>query len=249
MAGAVKHGSDRDGLRLGRRLPSRSALRPDWKIRPVETAQDPAGGDAGLTAESADGHPGKILPVKVDHLDDHVLGENEVCLHGSAAPERSASDLINNHQMGLLQPAKNNIRIDNTTPNGAANIAAMPIRSRHPDRRYLEVGQRIEAVRLFAGLTTIEMAVLMGISQGRYTTLHYGRALPDAEKLEPLCERFGVSLDWLYRGDSRLMPMGIWEGVKAQLEKLVDEHGHPHHRPPGRPVGTGGKKNTKATAT
>lgn len=125
----------------------------------------------------------------------------------------------------------------------AAIIAAMAttaIRSSNPDRPYLEVGQRIEAVRLYAGLTVIEMAALMKIGQSRYTVLQYGRALPDAEKLEPLCLRYGVTLDWLYRGDMRLLPYALVEELERHRLSL-NEHGHPHKRPPGRPAGTGTK--------
>lgn len=123
-----------------------------------------------------------------------------------------------------------------------------PIRSKFPERPYLEVGQRVEATRLFAGLTVIEMAELMGVSQSRYTVLQYGRALPDAEKLEPLCVHFGLSLDWLYRGDQRLIPIGIARELDSHLQSLVDSEGRPHQRKPGRPVGTTGTPRKRAAA-
>ncbi|WP_281262087.1 helix-turn-helix domain-containing protein [Azospirillum thermophilum] len=118
----------------------------------------------------------------------------------------------------------------------------MAIRSNTPGRPYLLVGQRIEALRLYAGLTVTEMAEVMGTSQSRYTTIQYGRALPDAEKLEPLCVRWGLSLDWIYRGDRRLMPVGIMDELDVKLQTLVDEEGRPHQRRPGRPAGTSRKR-------
>ncbi|WP_137107872.1 hypothetical protein [Azospirillum argentinense] len=53
--------------------------------------------------------------------------------------------------------------------------------------------------------------------------------------MEPLCVRYGVTLDWIYREDERLMPVGIIEGIKAQLRTLVDAEGKPLKRKPGRP--------------
>ncbi len=241
MVGLVKHGSDAGIRGLVRRPTPRPPLRAHWKIRPVEAVQDPAVIETGLETDVEDRNATGVSLMQIDNVDDPVAGENEVCLHRSTNPVTSQTTDTNTANGCIKQQAKNTFTRNITPSVARATIAPMPIRSRHPERRYLEVGQRVEAVRLFAGLTTIEMAALMGIGQARYVLIHYGRVLPDAEKLEPLCERWGVSLDWLYRGDPKMMPVGVWDGIKAQLQTLVDEHGQPIKRKSGRPVGPGRK--------
>jgi transcriptional regulator with XRE-family HTH domain len=110
------------------------------------------------------------------------------------------------------------------------------IRSAIPGRPYAWVGVRIESVRLHAGWTVTEMATVMKTTAPRYTDIQYGRVLPDAEKLEPLLERFGLSLDYLYLGRKTLLTWGVVEALEEKQRELVGEDGKPlGTRPRGRP--------------
>lgn len=115
-------------------------------------------------------------------------------------------------------------------------IRNMSIRSGIPGRPYAWVGVRIESIRQHSGLTVSEMATLMKTTAPRYTDIQYGRALPDPEKLEPLIDRFGVSLDYLYLGRKTLVCWGILEALEARQRDLVGPDGKPlGTRRPGRP--------------
>jgi len=211
----------------------------------MESLQDGTAADAAFGTQDIEVGAVQVAAVQIHQMDDPVAGSHKVRLRHrrSLQPEHtqinSSVDAIN--QRGII-----GVPSANTSHDDKAIIPAMPIRSKFPERPYLEVGQRLEATRLLAGLTVIEMSALMGVAQSRYTFLQYGRALPDAEKLEPLCEHFGLSLDWLYRGDARLIPMGIHEKLHQHLESLVDEEGRPHQRKPGRPFATSDRKKRPA---
>ncbi|MBP2233123.1 transcriptional regulator with XRE-family HTH domain [Azospirillum agricola] len=242
--GDVQHGSsalDAGVLGGAARLTARSDRQPVH----MEPLQDGAPGEAALGAEDIEVGASQITAVQLQELHHAVSGRDKVCLR-HPQPLQPEHKQINSFEEAIKQPGIISAPSANTPHRDKAIIPAMPIRSKFPERPYLEVGQRVEATRLLAGLTVIEMAELMGVSQSRYTVLQYGRALPDAEKLEPLCDHFGLSLDWLYRGITAMIPLGIHRQLEQHLQSLVDEEGRPHQRKPGRPFGTGGTPRKKA---
>ncbi|QCO07562.1 XRE family transcriptional regulator (plasmid) [Azospirillum argentinense] len=195
-------------------------------------------GQPDLLAQDAECFACNVPVMEIHQLNHFVARADDVdlSLGHNARPAQFDAKEINARYVDNMQRRTYVQSHDNTSGSVAAIIPAMkPIRSNSPGRPYLEVGQRIEATRLWAGLTVIQMAELMRTTPPRYSDLQYGRALPDTEKVEPLCVRYGVTLDWIYREDERLMPVGIIEGIKAQLRTLVDAEGKPLKRKPGRP--------------
>lgn len=204
---------------------------------PEPVAQGVAG-QADFGAQCGRSFAGNVPAMQVGQFHHDIARRDDVdlSLRHDTGPAQFDATEINARYLDNMQRRTFVHSHDNTAGSGAAIIPAMkPIRSSSPGRPYLEVGQRIEATRLWAGLTVIQMAELMRTTPPRYSDLQYGRALPDTEKVEPLCVRYGVTLDWIYRDDERLMPVGIIDGIKAHLRTLVDAEGKPLKRKPGRP--------------
>lgn len=215
----------------------------------AEALQNRLMSDAEFSAEGLNRLAIDVPPVQLLQLDHPVTRRDDVGLwKHETRPFQPLVKRFNSPVNAIMTSGITNSESANTSRGDFAIIPSMAIRSNFPGRPYLEVGQRIEATRLYAKLTVLEMAALMRVAPPRYTVIQYGRALPDAEKLEPLCEHFGLSLDWLFRGDRRLLPIGIAQELDRHLKSLVDEQGQPLRRKPGRPVGTSRKPAKKDPA-
>lgn len=59
---------------------------------------------------------------------------------------------------------------------------------------------RLEAARLLTELEQVDFAREIGVEAETYRTYERGRSQPKFATLERICERTGVSLDWLIRG-------------------------------------------------
>ncbi|MBF0155173.1 MAG: helix-turn-helix transcriptional regulator [Magnetococcales bacterium] len=54
-----------------------------------------------------------------------------------------------------------------------------------------------------------EMAELLGIHTETLETWESGRALPEIEAMFVLTKKFGLSLDWFFRGDTANLPFRL----------------------------------------
>ncbi|MBF0626474.1 MAG: helix-turn-helix transcriptional regulator [Magnetococcales bacterium] len=77
------------------------------------------------------------------------------------------------------------------------------------------IGHRLRASRSALELSPQEMAGLLGIRTETLETWESGRALPDLKAMSVLAEKFGLSLDWLFRGDPSCLPYRL---VKTLLK-------------------------------
>jgi transcriptional regulator with XRE-family HTH domain len=100
----------------------------------------------------------------------------------------------------------------------------------------MDIGQRIQALRLKRGLSQETLGELMNVSRQSVSKWELGQALPDVEKIIQLCRLFDVSTDALLLDEKRVdtrpgrnaLRFGMYLIVKdfgksiAFYEKLLD---------------------------
>ena len=84
------------------------------------------------------------------------------------------------------------------------------------------VGNRLQLTRIALGKTQAELARVLLISPQRWNNYERGARPIDVEFAVRLCERFGVTLDWLYRGVIAGLPYDM-----AQRLGSIDEGEQP----------------------
>jgi DNA-binding XRE family transcriptional regulator len=69
------------------------------------------------------------------------------------------------------------------------------------------IGRRLLATRLALGFESqLEFATAAGVSPQALNNYERGRSRPSLEIALSLCDRFGLTLDWIYRGDAGGLP-------------------------------------------
>ncbi|PWE32759.1 hypothetical protein DDZ14_08410 [Maritimibacter sp. 55A14] len=74
---------------------------------------------------------------------------------------------------------------------------------------YWRIGQRLQALRETTGMSKTKYAAFCGYNYTRYINWESGhrRMLPD--EAEVLCDKFGVTLDFIYRGIEAQLPHSL----------------------------------------
>ena len=74
---------------------------------------------------------------------------------------------------------------------------------------YWKIGGRLSALRETTGMTKTDFAAVCGFNYTRYINWESGhrRMLPD--DAEVLCNKFGVTLDFIYRGIEAQLPQSL----------------------------------------
>jgi len=78
-----------------------------------------------------------------------------------------------------------------------------------------EVGNRITALREALGLKQAEMARAIGVLQAELSAWETGVRRPSIAKAKPLVDRYHITLDWLFLGDSGNLPHRVVEMLHA----------------------------------
>lgn len=87
------------------------------------------------------------------------------------------------------------------------------------ERRWPEIGERLIKTRLALGYASPgDFLEDTGIAQNTYSQYETGERRPSIEQATKLCESYGLTLDWIYRGE----PSGL---SVALAKKLI-----PHHK-------------------
>jgi transcriptional regulator with XRE-family HTH domain len=81
------------------------------------------------------------------------------------------------------------------------------------------VGARLALTRSALGMTAGVFAATAGIASNTYSQYENGKRLPKLEFALRLCERFELTLDWIYRGD----PSGLKYNLAEQIIRLRRE--------------------------
>lgn len=77
------------------------------------------------------------------------------------------------------------------------------------------IGYRLEALRETTGLSKKDYAALLGVNYTRYINWESGhrRLLPDEAIV--FCEKFGVTLDFIYRGIEAQLPHSLMMALSS----------------------------------
>lgn len=89
------------------------------------------------------------------------------------------------------------------------------------DEMMAAVARRLTVFREVFQIGQKELGEAVGLSQPRYSLYETGKRLLPPEIAAAICERYPVTMDWLYRGDVDTLPMNILREIqKAEAEKL-----------------------------
>jgi len=77
------------------------------------------------------------------------------------------------------------------------------------------VGERLRITREALGLAQSEFAERCGLARNTYNQYEQGKNIPRIENGIAICEAFGLSLDWIYRGDPSSLPYKTADAIKA----------------------------------
>ena len=86
--------------------------------------------------------------------------------------------------------------------------------TKQPPRWQVEVGQRLALTRVALGLKDADLARYLGISQQRWHNYVSGIRPLQLALAVKLCDRFKLTLDWLYRGDFSGLPFDLAQRMK-----------------------------------
>ncbi len=78
------------------------------------------------------------------------------------------------------------------------------------------VGERLALTRSAFGLSQGAFAESAGIADNTYNQYEQGVRLPLVENALKLCERFDLTLDWIYRGD----PSGLKYNLAERIIRM-----------------------------
>lgn len=84
------------------------------------------------------------------------------------------------------------------------------------------VGRRLRLTRGALRLNQREFASRAGIATNTYGQYETGTRLISPKRAVDLCEQYGLTLDWIYRGDPGNLPYRLAAAIKA-LSELDNE--------------------------
>jgi transcriptional regulator with XRE-family HTH domain len=83
---------------------------------------------------------------------------------------------------------------------------------RDGDGRYKrDLALRLLRTRTALGLSQAEFCRQIGVKKNVYNPFERGRRQITVEVATMICERFGLSLDWIYRGDVSRLPAELFQ--------------------------------------
>lgn len=89
------------------------------------------------------------------------------------------------------------------------------------------VGRRLRLTRRALGLTQAEFANPVGIATNTYGQYETGARLISPLRAVELCERYSLTLDWVYRGDPGNLPYKLGAAIRSLMElEKPEKSGH-----------------------
>lgn len=76
------------------------------------------------------------------------------------------------------------------------------------------IARRLKFTRLALGLSQAELCSQAGIARNTYNQWERGLGRPELDKGIALCETFGLTLDWIYRGIIGGLPHGVAVSIR-----------------------------------
>lgn len=83
------------------------------------------------------------------------------------------------------------------------------------DRSFEAIGKRLELTRQVFGYQQNEFCQKAGIAENTYNQYEKGQRRPSVDMALRLVDAFGITLDWIYRGDPSGLHHRTAEAIKA----------------------------------
>lgn len=80
-----------------------------------------------------------------------------------------------------------------------------------------DVATRLRRTREAFGMGQGEFATAAGIAFNTYNQYEQGARLMRIENAMALCERFDLTLDWIYRGEPGGLPLQTWKMIQLTI--------------------------------
>jgi transcriptional regulator with XRE-family HTH domain len=77
------------------------------------------------------------------------------------------------------------------------------------------IGRRLELTRQVIGVQQNEFCERARIATNTYNQYERGKKRPSLENALKLCETYGLTLDWIYRGDPSALRYSMADAIKA----------------------------------
>lgn len=84
-----------------------------------------------------------------------------------------------------------------------------------PGRTPRDVGARLALLRRLHDLDQKKMAESISVTQGTYSNWETGARPLGIESAHALCDKYDMSLDWLYRGTKGRLPFELEKALNA----------------------------------
>lgn len=92
----------------------------------------------------------------------------------------------------------------------------MPAPAANNLRSAKAIGERVTLLREITALTQGQFAKQIGVSQGTVSAFEKGSRPPGLKAGHKICDAFGVTLDYIYRGDTSGLPMRLLTEINAR---------------------------------
>lgn len=86
-----------------------------------------------------------------------------------------------------------------------------------PGASVAEIARRIVATREALGLRSVDVCNDLGFRSNMYAQWESGDRRPNLDDMIRFCARYGLTLDWIYRGDMS----GLQHGLATKLRQLA----------------------------
>jgi transcriptional regulator with XRE-family HTH domain len=83
----------------------------------------------------------------------------------------------------------------------------------------MSIGERLRITRLSLGVTQRAFAYPLGMTRENQTMYESGAREPPWEKAVAMTDAWGLTLDWIYKGDLSGLSPGLVEKINRNLHK------------------------------
>lgn len=77
------------------------------------------------------------------------------------------------------------------------------------------IAERLEIIRAVKGLSQKDFVTPAGVNESTYSQYKKGIQAPDLEQANKLCDTWGLTLDWIYRGDNSGLDRDLRDAIKV----------------------------------
>ncbi|NIA67802.1 helix-turn-helix transcriptional regulator [Pelagibius litoralis] len=127
-------------------------------------------------------------------------------------------NLINTHHQPLYSRHLNIVKpLEHEQISGSDAATIIVMATDAPTTRNVNaIAERLRVTRDALGLSQAEMCRGSGIATNTYNQWEKGRGRPELDKAILICDAYGLTLDWIYLGDSSGLPYRLIEKIRPK---------------------------------